>query len=74
MIITFILGIIFGQFIQPVLDGLTSLVLSFIEMIKNNIAIKIAINNQKIQQLSSEVSRPTIGFSIETEVEDEDDF
>ena len=74
MIITFILGIVFGQFIQPVLDGLTSLVLSFIEMIKNNIAIKIAINNQKIQQLSSEVSRPTIGFSIETEVEEEDDF
>jgi hypothetical protein len=70
LIITFILGIIFGQFIQPVLDGLTSLVLSFIEMIKNNIAIKIAINNQKIQQLSSEVSRPTIGFSIETEVEE----
>lgn len=69
----FILGLIFGLFIQPLLDGFTSLILSFFEMIKGYFALKIAQNNQKIQNLSTDApTHHTIGFALREEVEDDD--
>ena len=69
----FIIGLIFGLSIQPLLDGFTSLVLSFFEMITSYFARVIAANNQKIQELSIDAPRHAIGFAIGEEVEDYDD-
>lgn len=68
----FIIGLIFGLSIQPLLDGFTSLVMSFFEMIKSYFAIKIATNDKKITDLSSEVKKNIIGFSAGEEVDDYD--
>lgn len=69
----FIMGLVFGIAMLPLLDGFTSLVLSFFEMVKSYFARTIAINNQKIQELSIDAPKHAIGFSIEEEVEDYDD-
>ena len=69
----FIMGLVFGVSILPLLDGFTSLVLSFFEMIKSYFARVIATNNQKIQELSIDAPKHAIGFAIGEEVEDYDD-
>ena len=69
----FIMGLIFGIAMLPLLDGFTSFVLSFFEMIKSYFAIIIAKNNQKIQDLSIDAPKHAIGFAIGEEVEDYDD-
>ena len=67
----FILGVVFCLLVQPFLDGFTSLILSFFEMIKSYFAIIISKNNQKIQ---SNVPEPlqAIGFQYSGEEEDFD--
>ena len=71
----FIFGLIFGLVIQPLLDSFTSLVMAWIEAIKNKFGLTIALNNQKIENSVSEPHMATIGFSVDDgeEVEDEDD-
>ena len=69
----FIMGLVFGIVMLPLLDGFTSLALSFFEMIKSYFARAIAKNNQKIQELSIDTPKRTIGFAIGEEVEDDDD-
>ena len=69
----FIMGLVFGVSILPLLDSFTSLVLSFFEMIKSYFARVIATNNQKIQELSIDAPKHAIGFAIGEEVEDYDD-
>ena len=69
----FIMGLVFGIVILPLLDGFTSLVLSFFEMIKSYFACVIATNNQKIQELSIDAPKHATGFAIEEEVENYDD-
>lgn len=68
----FILGLIFGIVILPILDSLTSLILSFLETIKSYLGIKIAKNNQKMQNFSFDDSpQRAIGFVIDEEEEDD---
>ena len=68
----FIFGLVFALAIIPILDGLTSLILSFFEMIKSYFGFKIAESNQKIQNLSTEPPRRKIGFDLPgEEVEDQ---
>ena len=69
----FIMGLVFGISVLPLLDSFTSLVLSFFEMIKSYFAFVIARNNQKIQELSIDAPQHAIGFTIGEEVEDYDD-
>ena len=69
----FIFGLIFGLVMTPVLDGITSLMLSFFEMIKSYFACVIARNNQKVQELSIDTPKHAIGFAIGEEVEGYDD-
>ena len=69
----FIMGLVFGVSILPLLDSFTSLILSFIEMIKSYFARIIATNNQKVQELSIDTPKHAIGFAIGEEVEDYDD-
>ena len=68
----FILGLIFGLVLLPIFDGLTSLFLSFFEMIKSYFAVIIANNNQKIHKLSIDSPKCQIGFDLGEEVENDD--
>ena len=70
----FIMGLVFGVSILPLLDSFTSLILSFFEMIKSYFARVIAANNQKIQELSIDTQKHVVGFTIGEEVEDYDDL
>lgn len=58
----FIIGIIFACAILPILDSFVSLVLSFFEMIKSYINLKIVSNNQKLNELPKEDCKAMIGF------------
>lgn len=60
----FILGIIFCLLIQPILDGFTGLILSFFEMLKSYLMIKISHNNQKV---TGERPSKILGFSAPEE-------
>ena len=70
----FILGLLFALVLLPVLDGLTSLILSFFEMVKSHFALQISRNNQKIQDLSVDTPKYKIGFDMGEEVENDDDL
>lgn len=65
----FILGIIFIIAFQPIIDGLTSLFLTWLESIKCIFAVKIAEKNQKIEILSMDEPQYTIGFAAPEEEE-----
>lgn len=67
-----ILGLLIGLVLLPIFDGLTSLFLSFFEMIKSYFALKIATNNQKIQELSADPPKHIIGFDLRGGVEEDD--
>lgn len=69
--ITFILGMIFVLVAQPLLDGFTSIILSFFEMIKSYMAVVINKNNQKIE--GDEGSTNLIGFQYTAEEENFED-
>jgi hypothetical protein len=58
---------------MPIMDTLTSLVITFLEMLKSGLGIRIARNNQKIEENSTKTQR-LIGFTIpdEEEVKDND--
>lgn len=68
----FILGFIFCLSIQPLLESITSLLISFIEMLKSYIAVKISNNNQKMN-LEETTSYP-IGFALNGEGVGTDDI
>lgn len=67
------------QIVIPILDGIASLFLAFVELIKGRINIDIVKSNVKIQKLkdSLEEDEPkrAIGFALpkEEEEEEEDD-
>ena len=68
----FVLGIIFGLVIQPILDGLVSIILSFFELIKSSIALRISKANQQMRKLSEEEMeepRTILGFTAPVEEE-----
>ena len=68
----FLFGLIFAIVLLPLFDGLTTLILSFFEMIKSFFAIVINHNNNKINGLEDNIVKNKIGFSIEEEVEEDD--
>jgi hypothetical protein len=68
----FIFGLFFCIFALPVLEGLTSLVLTFFEAIKSTLGIWIAHNNCVIEKETPQSQR-VIGFSVSEEEEVEDD-
>lgn len=68
----FLFGLIFAIVLLPLFDGLTTLILSFFEMIKSFFARVINHNNNKINGLEDNIVKNKIGFSIEEEVEEDD--
>lgn len=75
IIFLFILGIIFIAFIYPIGDSLSSLIITFLEMVKGKLAVKLAEYNTQIEKLQNQEQQNTqaIGFTIpENKEEDED--
>lgn len=71
----FFLGFLFAIMVQPIAEGLSTLILTFFELIKSHWAITINKNNQLIQ--GGKESVHAIGFcapdDYDYEEEDEDD-
>lgn len=67
----FLFGLIFAIVLLPLFDSLTTLVLSFFEMIKSFFA-RVINHNNKINGLEDNIVKNKIGFSIEEEVEEDD--
>ncbi len=75
IIFLFILGIIFIAFIYPIGDSLSGLIITFLEMVKGKLAVKLAEYNTQIEKLQNQEQQNTqaIGFTIpENKEEDED--
>ena len=72
ILLYFILGIIFIQICSPILDSLTSLILTMIEVIKGYFSIKIARYNLQVKKdyAKEEKTMPLIGFEREEEEEE----
>jgi hypothetical protein len=71
----FILGMLMVQTFFPLIDGITSVILSGLEAIKGYFGMKIAEYNHRIRKLSSEESdvKNSIGFSYNNQEEEEDE-
>ena len=67
----FILGIIFAEYIDPLLDSLWGIIMTRLEIIKGKYGIEVAKINEKINTLSDE-SPPqhAIGFIYDEEEDD----
>lgn len=67
----FLAGIIFATVIAPILDSLTAVIMTGLEVIKGKMTVKITEYNCQIQKLGDEpINSRVIGFSTPTE-EDE---
>ena len=62
----FLLGILFILMIVPIIENLTSLLLTAIEVAKGYLSIKVTQYNLKLQKMSTEEATncQTIGFQI----------
>lgn len=69
----FILGIIFILVVQPILDGITSLFLTWLENLKTGLGVKIAEKGQQIDLLTANEPQCAIGFAVPDEEEYEID-
>ena len=68
----FLLGFLFALMVQPIAEGITTLLLTFFELLKSKMAIKINKHNQLIQGGNS--STHAIGFCApDDNYEEEDD-
>lgn len=69
----FILGILFVQIILPILDGLASALITWLEVLKGVATVKITAMNEQIQKMGlPETSTHVIGFAVNNEEEDDD--
>lgn len=75
IIFLFILGIIFIAFIYPIGDSLSGLIITFLEMVKGKLAVKLAEYNTQIEKLQNQEQQNTqvIGFTIPEHREEDED-
>lgn len=64
IIMIFLLGIIFWQWIIPLGEGVMNLFLTFIELLKSHLNVKIAQNQAKMKDDTKNNKTPMIGFTI----------
>ena len=78
IIIAFILGIIFIQWVIPLIDGIINVILTLFEVWKGKMAIKITQSQAQVEQVKNKYSvveqTSPIGFMITTEDEEEEDL
>ena len=75
IIIVFLLGIVFIQWIFPLVDGLIGLFLTQFEVWKSYMAIKIAKSQQQVEELKEKINSNNlsqIGFAVLEEEEEEE--
>ena len=68
----FIAGILFITVISPILDSLTALVISFLEVLKGKLAVKVSEYNYQISNIGEEPTMNKIGFSAPIEEDDKE--
>lgn len=66
----FILGMVFILIVQPLLDGLTALILSLFETLKSYMGVVIHKNNDKMEECQGQTQ--AIGFQYVPEEEEYD--
>ena len=76
-IVYFLLGILLVSFVLPLLDGLTGLLLTLIEVAKGHFTVKVTEYNYQLKKLAyeeeeDEAPKRLIGFAREENEEDED--
>ena len=72
----FIAGVVFATVAAPILDSLTSVILTGLEVVKGKWTIKITECNQQIQKIGEEVGTGlvhAIGFAAPAEEDDYED-
>lgn len=72
-----LLGILLVSFILPLIDALTGLILTMIEVAKGYFSIKVTEYNCRLKKLTyaeEEEPRRLIGFAREDYEEDEEDY
>ena len=76
MLYYFLLGIIFIQWCIPIGESFTEVILSFFELLKGKLGLRLAKYNLQIQKITDEINKPTetnaIGFKVYP-VEEEDE-
>lgn len=73
--IYFIAGMLFAAAALPIVDGMVSVALSFMEVLKGKCAVKVAEYNYQISKMDDEPTQEThvIGFQVPTEEDDYED-
>lgn len=66
----FILGMVFILTVQPLLDGLTALILSLFETLKSYMGVVVRKNNDKVEEYQEQTQ--AIGFQYVPEEEEYD--
>jgi len=77
ILVYFLLGILLVSFILPILDGLTGLILTMIEVAKGYFSVKVTEYNYRLKKLAyadDEEPKQLIGFAREDTEEDEEDY
>lgn len=71
----FILGMFFIEFIYPICESICTIILSYLERIKGKLTVDITKTNLKLQKMAEppDSSTHVIGFSIDTDEEEEED-
>lgn len=73
-LIYFVLGILFVEIILPILEQLSAVLVSWLEVTKGKATVHITRMNDEIQKMGlPETSTHVIGFHIPQDEEEEDD-
>lgn len=73
-LIYFVLGILFVEIILPILEQLSAVLVSWLEVVKGKATVHITCMNDEIQKMGlPETSTHVIGFHIPQDEEEEDD-
>jgi hypothetical protein len=70
IIIYFLLGVLFIAFVYPILEAVSGVIITFLEMIKGFCSVKITEMNAKMRRIGSEENTRAVGFTFESEEED----
>lgn len=73
-LIYFVLGILFVEIILPILEQLSAVLVSWLEVVKGKATVHITRMNDEIQKMGlPETSTHVIGFRIPQDDEEEED-
>lgn len=70
----FILGVIAIQFIFPILESITAVILTALEALKGHFGAKVTKYNHLMRGEDKEPTMRSIGFIAPEEVEEEDEY